>query len=189
MLDRVVDEIGECLLEGGAVGDEFHGMRGGIGSLVLERNAPVGGEELELAGGVADQPGEVDGRKLVAMASRVGAGEAEDVLDERPEPAGFLDDETRVFASLGFLVNASVCESLGEQAQAGERGPELVGHRGDEVGLLLVDGELLGKGAMRLPRSESGHARGEQNHATKPELLPALRRAPTPAARRTKLPR
>ena len=140
-LERVVHEVHQYLHDGVAVHHQRDVLDVGIGrhrefeALLLDVLAVRGDEVVEHAlRPVAAQ--------LHVPTVAVELGEVQHVLDESREAFGLARDLVVVLLALLLVGHPGVLQELGVHADGGQRGLELVTHRGDEVLALGGEGEL-----------------------------------------------
>ena len=110
-----------------------------MGDVDGEAHGSAGGHQL--GNGLVEQLGHVDLGQPERRHAGVDPGQLEEVTDQVAEPAGLAHRRLEV----GFVGGYdAVGEVLQDRGQPGERRTQLVGDRGDQRALLLVDGVELG---------------------------------------------
>src|SRR5262245_38497843 len=99
--------------------------------------------------GATHQLGEIGLAEVILLASRLDAGEIENIVDQGGQPLALLADDAIVPRNLLPRLNASELERLRVQPNQRERRPELVRDIGNEVGLQAGDLDLPADAAVR----------------------------------------
>ena len=133
--DGVVEQVDDQLAQPGPVGP--HGQP--IGDVDGEADGPAGGHQL--GDGLVQQRGHVDVGQPQRRDAGVDPRQLEEVADQVAQPPGLAHRRLEVGLVGG---DDTVGQVLQDRGQPGERRTQLVGHRGDQGALLLVDGVELG---------------------------------------------
>ena len=151
--DQVHDHLGEAI----RIGPDWRKIGGDPG---LERDVARLGEQ---AGGGGERLldhrpwGEV--RHMPLRRPRLHLGEVENIVDEPAQSLALLDDDTHELLALLLIEIGVVAQDFAERANRGQRGANLVAHRGDEIVLQLVEllealvgGSKFGRRRLELAR-------------------------------------
>ena len=87
-------------------------------------------------------------------------GELEDLLDHLGQPAPFTADELAVLPHLRIVVDDPVGEVVGGRPDHGERRPQLVRYRRDELHLLPRQVLRAARADDQEPDADAEHRRG-----------------------------
>ena len=133
--DGVVEQVDDQLPQPGPVGPH----REPVGDVDGEADGPAGGHQL--GDGLVEQRGHVDVGQPQRRDAGVDPRQLEEVTDQVAQPPGLAHRRLEVGLVGG---HDAVGQVLQDRGQPGERRPQLVGDRGDQGALLLVDGVELG---------------------------------------------
>src|SRR5207253_8469812 len=101
---------------------------------------------------------EIGRLEFVFFAALLDAGEIENILNKRGEPAAFLDDEVKIFVLFWRLGNFSTLQGFRHKPDGSERGAQFVRNAGNKIAFQLAELQLTVKGPPGCGQSNQGRS-------------------------------